>query len=152
MTRAAVQSSSLCLHLSSFQDPEDGLGRGGRGGNGSHLINLQSSVLELPGRTHSNSAISETPLFSSWTPGAPPTSTHLNCGMSLQSSTLGRRVLHASLVCATFSGHSLAMMALSSNMMVFSAWKISCSVCGDQETVTHPSEFSHLLFLGKAGS
>ena len=57
--------------------------------------------------------------------------THLNCGMSLHSSTLGRQVRHSSLVCATFSGHSLAMMDLSRSMMVFSAWKISCSVCGE---------------------
>ena len=61
----------------------------------------------------------------------PHPATHLNWGLSLHSSTLGRRVRHSSLVCATFSGHSLAMMDLSSSMMVFSVWKISCSVCGE---------------------
>jgi hypothetical protein len=65
-------------------------------------------------------------------------STHLNCAMSLHSSTLGRRLRHSSLVCATFSGHSLAMIALSSSVMVFSAWKISCSVCGDQTARLSP--------------
>ena len=61
----------------------------------------------------------------------PHPETHLNWGLSLHSSTLGRRVRHSSLVCATFSGHSLAMMDLSSSMMVLSVWKISCSVCGE---------------------
>ena len=63
-------------------------------------------------------------------PAAP--ATHLNWAGSLHSSTLGRRVRHSSLVWATFSGHSLAMMDLSSSMMVSSVWKISCSVCGER--------------------
>ncbi|KAL0617463.1 hypothetical protein AAY473_014328, partial [Plecturocebus cupreus] len=64
--------------------------------------------------------------------------TYLNCGVSLHSSTLGRRVRHSSLVWATFSGPSLAMMDLSSSMMVFSAWKISCSICGEHTgVITH---------------
>ena len=62
----------------------------------------------------------------------PHPTTHLNWAGSLHSSTLGRRVRHSSLVCATFSGHSLAMMDLSSSMMVSSVWKISCSVCGER--------------------
>ncbi|KAF3819006.1 hypothetical protein GH733_012423, partial [Mirounga leonina] len=41
-----------------------------------------------------------------------------NCGMSPRSSTLGLWVQHSSLICTTFSGPFLAMMDLSSSMMV----------------------------------
>ena len=80
----------------------------------------------------------------------PHPATHLNWGLSLHSSTLGRRVRHSSLVCATFSGHSLAMMDLSSSMMVFSVWKISCSVCGEHLRYQKETELAFVCLVARS--
>lgn len=54
--------------------------------------------------------------------------------MSLQSSTLGLRVLSSSLVWATFSGHSLSLRALFRVSISISVWKISCRVWATTDT------------------
>lgn len=59
---------------------------------------------------------------------------YLWCGLSLQSSTLGLRVLSSSLVWATFSGHSLSLRALFRLSISISVWKISCRVWATTDT------------------
>ena len=59
---------------------------------------------------------------------------YLWCGLSLQSSTLGLRVLSSSLVWATFSGHSLSLRALFRDSISISVWKISCRVWTTTDT------------------